>query len=72
MLVLKSINIERENERDATVDESTDRSDMSKPIMEGGAKMDSLKTYREKRDLLITSEPAGEPSAQAGPIFVVQ
>jgi bifunctional non-homologous end joining protein LigD len=34
--------------------------------------LDKLKTYREKRDFSLTSEPSGGSLAPAGNIFVVQ
>lgn len=39
---------------------------------EGSQKSDPLKTYREKRDFSVTSEPSGERAVFGGGIFVVQ
>ena len=39
---------------------------------EGSQKSDPLKTYREKRDFSLTSEPSGERAVSGSGIFVVQ
>jgi DNA ligase D-like protein (predicted 3'-phosphoesterase) len=39
---------------------------------EGSQKSDPLKTYREKRDFSLTSEPSGERAVSGSCIFVVQ
>ena len=45
---------------------------ISDPSKSGKEKMDPLKTYREKRDFSLTTEPPGGSSAPGGGIFVVQ
>lgn len=42
------------------------------PPKSGAEKSDSLKTYREKRNFSVTSEPSGDSFASGGGIFVVQ
>jgi DNA ligase D-like protein (predicted 3'-phosphoesterase) len=49
--------------------EGTERLNPMRADIEG---RDQLKTYREKRDFLKTSEPPGKASAPSGDIFVVQ
>lgn len=54
------------------MNEDPEGSDPSQSRFEGKEMRDPLRTYREKRDFLKTSEPSGSSSALAGTIFVVQ